>query len=198
MRKTAVALAVAYALTAAWSIQAQQPADDKPQFVDGRLVRPANYREWPFLGSSVGLTYAQPAGTNPAPPFANVFVNPSSYRAFMQTGKWPDGTTLILEVRRSSAEGALIQGGRYQSDLAVLEANVKDSRLPDGWGFFNWGRGNALLDAAPPAPATASVNGEGTCVDCHVKHTAVERTFVQFYPTLLEVARKMGTVKPGF
>ena len=29
------------------------------------------------------------------------------------------------------------------------------------------------------------------------KHTAVERTFVQFYPTLLEVARRMGTVKPG-
>ena len=29
-------------------------------------------------------------------------------------------------------------------------------------------------------------------------HTAVERTFVQFYPTLLEVARQKGTVKPGF
>ena len=36
------------------------------------------------------------------------------------------------------------------------------------------------------------------CVECHTKNTAVERTFVQFYPTLLDVARKMGTVKPGF
>ena len=36
------------------------------------------------------------------------------------------------------------------------------------------------------------------CVECHTKHTAVERTFVQFYPTLLEVARRMGTLKPGF
>jgi hypothetical protein len=26
----------------------------------------------------------------------------------------------------------------------------------------------------------------------------VERTFVQFYPTLLEVARQKGTLKPGF
>jgi len=36
------------------------------------------------------------------------------------------------------------------------------------------------------------------CVECHTKQTAVERTFVQFYPTLLEVARQKGTLKPGF
>ncbi len=36
------------------------------------------------------------------------------------------------------------------------------------------------------------------CVECHTEHTAVERTFVQFYPTLYEVARRMGTLKPGF
>jgi len=196
-RSVLVAVAVSM-LAGTWALAAQQSATpDGPQFVNGRLVRPTNYREWPFLGSSVGLTYVPPAGTN-APSFGNVFVNPSSYRAFMQSGKWPDGTMLVLEVRRSSEEGALIKGGRYQSDLVLLEANVKDSTLPDGWGFFSWGRGNALLDSAPPAPATASVAGEGTCVDCHIKHTAVERTFVQFYPTLMEVARRMGTVKAGF
>ena len=32
------------------------------------------------------------------------------------------------------------------------------------------------------------------CVECHTKNTAVERTFVQFYPTLLEVARSKGTL----
>jgi hypothetical protein len=35
-------------------------------------------------------------------------------------------------------------------------------------------------------------------VECHTQHTAVERTFVQFYPTLLEVARRKGTLKPAF
>jgi hypothetical protein len=38
----------------------------------------------------------------------------------------------------------------------------------------------------------------GPVVACHTQNTAVERTFVQFYPTLLEVARNRGTLKPGF
>jgi hypothetical protein len=36
-----------------------------------------------------------------------------------------------------------------------------------------------------------------SCVQCHSEHGAVERTFVQFYPHLLDVAREKGTLKPG-
>ena len=43
-----------------------------------------------------------------------------------------------------------------------------------------------------PNPTTAS------CYGCHGEHTAVENTFVQFYPTLFEVAQKFGTVKPTY
>jgi hypothetical protein len=120
-----------------------------------------------------------------------VFVNPSSYRSFMRTGKWPDRTIFILEVRNSSSEGSILTGGRFQTGVAGLEAEVKDARFPDGWAFFNFERG---------ATSAAPLSGERAagCVECHTKHTAVERTFVQFYPTLLEVARRMGTVKPGF
>ena len=50
------------------------------------------------------------------------------------------------------------------------------------------------VTSAPPLEGAAVA----PCVDCHSKNTAVERTFVQFYPTLLEVARRMKTVKPGF
>jgi acyl carrier protein phosphodiesterase len=48
--------------------------------------------------------------------------------------------------------------------------------------------------------AVAPLAGDAVaaCVECHTNNTAVERTFVQFYPTLLEVARAKGTVKPGF
>ena len=36
----------------------QQPPTDEPRYADGtRLVRPADYREWPFLGSGLGLTH---------------------------------------------------------------------------------------------------------------------------------------------
>ena len=75
-----------------------------------------------------------------------------------------------------------------------LEAEVKDSRFADGWAFFNFGRGADLTEVAAPLSGAAAA----PCVQCHTQETAVERTFVQFYPTLLEVARQKGTLKPGF
>ena len=57
----------------AWSVAlGAQPPIDGPQYTNGNtLVRPANYREWIFLGSGLGMTYdASAAGTT----FTNVFV----------------------------------------------------------------------------------------------------------------------------
>jgi hypothetical protein len=145
------------------------------------------------------MTYQPPVGSPPAgspsgPGFGNVFVNPSSYRSFMQTGRWPDRTVFILEGRSSSSEGSINKGGRFQTALAGIEAEVKDRRFPDGWAFFNFGPAGAMKDAAEP------LAGEqvAACVECHTRNAAVERTFVQFYPTLLEVARRKGTLRPGF
>ena len=70
------------------------------------------------------------------------------------------------------------------------KAEVKDARFPDGWAFFQF-RGS---DAAPPL----AVQDVTSCVECQTKNTAVERTFVKAYPTLLDVARAKGTVKTGF
>jgi hypothetical protein len=198
-KKLTVVLVAVCVLVLSLATRAQQTPGDGPRYVNGsNLVRPGDYREWPFVGSSLGLAYT-PLPQGAPPPFTNVFVNPASYRGFIQTGRWPDATMLVLEVRQSSNDGALIQGGRYQGDLLVLEAQVKDSRFPDGWAFFSWGTSRTgFKDVAEPAPASTAIPGEGTCIECHVKHAAVERTFVQFYPTLLEVARQKGTLKPDF
>jgi hypothetical protein len=197
MKALLIAACVTFALALSLTVRAaQQPQADGPRYVNGTsLVRPSDYREWTFLGSGLGLTYEGEATSSTAPPsFTNVFVNPSSYRAFMQTGTWPNGTVLILEIRRSQTEAAPNRGGRFQGDFLALEAEVKDTRFPDGWAFFNFGRGTALTDVAAPLSGKAVAS----CVECHTKHTAVERTFVQFYPTLLEVARQKGTLKSGF
>ena len=182
-----------------FAAHAQQRSGPAPSEVDGprfvsntKLVRPANYREWIFLGSGLGMTYEAEAGRAPASPnFGNVFVNPSAYRAFMETGKWPNGSIFVLEGRRSATNARPNTSGRYQTELTGIEAEVKDTRFADGWAFYNF-RNSA--DPADPIPAG---NAAG-CVECHTKETAVERTFVQFYPTLLDVARQKGTVKPGF
>ena len=84
---------------------AQQPVSDGPQYASGgKLMLPADYREWAYLTSGLGMTYgpARPAAGRPAN-FDNVFVNRESFRQFMATGKWPDKTMFyptLFEVAR--------------------------------------------------------------------------------------------------
>jgi len=192
MRKVAFIVGLAYAVSFSLAIRAQQAPADGPRYTGNALLRPSDYREWVFLSSGLGMTYEPPTGSQ-APPqfFTNVFVNPSSYRSFMQTGKWPDKTILVVEVRASDSEASINKSGRFQTNLAALEAHVKDSRFSgDGWAFFDLSR----KEQAEPL----SGKDVATCVECHAKNAAVDTTFVQFYPTLLEVARQKGTLKSGF
>jgi len=190
------AAAVAIASTA----RAQSASGDGPRYRNGNeLVRPDDYREWMFLSSGLGMTYeaesVQEAGSGARPMrFQNVFVNRSAYAGFKETGEWPNGSVFILEIRQAVSEASINVAGSFQSDLLVLEAEVKDSRFEDGWAFYNFGSAGSMPDAVAPLPPEAAAS----CVQCHTEHTAVERTFVQFYPTLLEIAREKGTLKSGF
>jgi len=98
--------------------------------------------------------------------------------------------------RRSATQGSINQGGRFQTELSGVEAEVKDSRFADGWAFFAFGGPPSMKESVSPLAGQALARGQ--CVECHTSHTAVERTFVQFYPTLLEVARRKGTINPGY
>jgi len=177
------------------SVHAQQTGGGPTYTSGGELIRPVGFREWVFVTSGLGMTYNQPAQPTagqpaaPRPPsFTNVYVNPSSYRTFMKTGQWPDKTMFILEVRASTSEGSINKGGHFQTNLVVIEASVKDeSRFPGKWAYFDFGRDMKAQVMALPRTER--------CYACHSDNGAVDNTFVQFYPTLLEVAEKMGTVK---
>jgi Cytochrome P460 len=164
--------------------RAIDPSSEAAQFTpSNQMLRPEKYREWVWLSSGFGMSY-QPRASAENPDFDNVFVNPTAYRAFLATGRWPDKTVLVLEVRHSESRGSINQGGHFQSSLSALEVHVKDDkRFPGGWAFFGFGASSAgtLL------PKSAS------CYSCHEQHGAVDTTFVQFYPTLLEVARQKKT-----
>jgi len=165
--------------------QAAAPADG-PHFLSGdRLQRPANYREWVWLSSGLGMSYSTAqAGTDPK--FDNVFVTPLAYRSFLQTGQWPDQTMFVLEVRASESKGSINQSGHYQGALVAIEAEVKDERrFPGKWAFFGFHGGG---DSAAAFPKTES------CYSCHAQNGAVDNTFVQFYPTLLAIAKQKGTL----
>jgi len=178
-------LAILVGMAAVLAIEGQQPGDGPQYTAAGKLIRPADYREWVWLSSGLGMSYGPLAQTEQGsnPPFDNVFVNPSAYRAFRQSGRWPDKTVLVLEVRGSVSKGSINQGGHFQGELRGVEIEVKDAGR---WTFYGF---NGAADSAASVPASAS------CYTCHAQHGAVDNTFVQFYPTLLEVAKQKGTLK---
>ncbi len=168
---------------------AAQTPGDGPRFTsDGRLEKPENYREWIWLSSGLGMSYGpiSEGMSNQDPPFDNVFVNPAAYRHFLRTGTWPDKTIFVLEVRSSVGKGSINQGGHFQGELVAVEAEVKDESRPGKWVFFGFNSGSSPAKPIPPA---------ATCYSCHAQHGAVDNTFVQFYPTLLGVAKAKGTLK---
>ena len=177
--------------SAAFMAQAPTPSEStSPRFgADNELMRPENYREWIYLSSGLGMSYspAATAANNANPPFDNVFVTPSAYKSFLQTGTWPDKTMFVLELRGSASEGSINKQGRFQGQVLGVEVEVKDeSRFPGKWAFYEFGRNAA---SAKPLPTTAS------CYSCHAQNGAVDNTFVQFYPTLVDIARQKGTFR---
>jgi hypothetical protein len=173
---------------------AQEPAS--PTFdAAGALVLPKDYREWVFVGSGLGMDYGpQRRAANEPPMFDNIYVTRNAYRAFMQSGRWPEQTMFIMEGRASQTNQLLANVGQTQGEAHFVEGSVKDSRrFPDTtWGYFNFG------DANSPRPSAKQLATSRDCYTCHGQNTAVENTFVQFYPALLQVAKKFNTIKPTF
>jgi hypothetical protein len=155
---------------------------------DHKLIVPANYREWIYLSSGLGMNYGPAtAGAGAPPAFTNVFVNPESYREFMKTGKWLDGTTFVLEVYGSATHSNPNKSGQFQDDLQAVEAEVKDNSTPEVWRYYGFGTTGKEAAALP----------KEACFSCHEKSAAVEHSFTQFYPALLEVALAKGVIKKG-
>lgn len=158
---------------------------------DGNLKFPTNYREWVYLSSGVDMSYSPNAMNMDHAMFDNVFANPEAYRAFLETGRWPDKTMLVLEGRKAGTKGSINKNGHFQTgEVMGLEVHVKDeARFPAGkWAFFNSEDGvtGKLLPK------------EMECYSCHEQHGAVDTTFVQFYPTLLEIAKKKNTLSAAY
>lgn len=152
-----------------------------------RMLRPDHYREWVYLSSGLGMSYSPDAVAADNPAFDNVFVTPAAYRTFMQTGTWPDKTAFVLELRASQSKGSINQHGHFQGGVLGLDVHVKDeSRFQGKWAFFNF---EASDQSAAMIPTTKD------CYSCHEQHGTVDTTFVQFYPTLLDIAREKKTLK---
>lgn len=157
---------------------------------DGQMQLPTDYRQWVYLSTGFDMSYA-PGMQMGHHMFDSVFVNPEAYKAFTETGTWPDKTVMVLEVRAAKDKGSINQKGNYQGELMGREVHVKDKTRfqgQGGWAFFGF-------DEDKPAKMTPTT---ASCYSCHQEHGAVDTTFVQFYPTLLPIATAKGTLSPSY
>ena len=157
---------------------------------DDQLKVPENYRQWVYLTTGFDMSYSAGASTMDHHMFDNVFVNPEAYKAFTETGTWPDKTMLVLEVRKAEGKGSINHKGNFQgTERMGLEVHVKDeARFQGKWAFFGF----------DDAKTAKMVPKEAACYTCHQDHGAVDTTFVQFYPTLLPIAQAKSTLSAGY
>lgn len=193
----AIAICVAsIAFGAALVLHTQRPvhaaSPDAPSYAaNGDMQPPASYREWIYLSTGIDMSYSPNAMQMDHSVFDNVFVNPTAYRSFLATGTWPDKTVMVLEVRSAKKKGSINQHGQFQDTSVMgIEVHVKDeARFPGKWAFFEF---DSMQKAGTHIPEKAP------CYTCHIAHGAVDTTFVQFYPTLLPLAKEKKSLSAGY
>ena len=146
---------------------------------DGKLIKPGNINEWVFLGSSLGMGYSQ-AEFDPGSPgmFQIVRMEPRAYKAFVESGRFADGTMFALHFYGSQNEISINRTGFVMGGLHFMEIHYKDSeRFPDGFNFYTFNNDQTVAEEVPLP---------NECVACHKKDGVYDGVFVQFYPTIHE------------
>ena len=152
-----------------------------PQY-DGSaaLKLPEAYRQWVFVGSSLGLSYSerQPG----VEMFHETLMEPSAYQHFVDTGTFREGTMLALILHGTGEQVLPARHGRFAADVHGVEMAVKDtSHQSEGWAYYNFGGMNGLRTTAQAMP-------KESCYNCHAQHAKRDNVFLQFYPLLAEAA----------
>jgi hypothetical protein len=165
---------------------------------DGSVNQPVGWREWVFVGAPL-TPNALNGGEAPFPEFHNVYIEPSAYASYSETGVFPQGTQIAKELttirsnNNDAATGASqeVSGvGYQQGEFAGLELTVKDAERfkdePGNWAYFSFGH------KPQPYEATATAFPAESCNACHEASAAEDFVFTQFYP-ILRAAKPDGS-----
>ncbi|TVT50770.1 MAG: cytochrome C [Denitromonas halophila] len=170
-------------LASALALPLVATAGDFSPYVDakGSISRPTNFRtHFVHLGSWAVLDEKSAARG-----LHDVYTEKTSAEAYRKTGKFPDGATLVKEIRKLET-GAMTTGDPvvWGSDAAVWFVMVKNAKgrfasnpqWGDGWGW-------AMFKADAPATNVAA-SYDADCKACHIPAAQTDRVFIQGYPTL--------------
>jgi len=165
------------------STAAEPRSGEAPRVVDadGNLQVPKDYRDtYEYLGS---WAIADEKGAG-AKQIHEVYASPGTIAAYRRSGRFPNGTVLVKEVRAGTTAPMTTGTVTYAQKLAGWFVMVRDSsgRHPgnklwgDGWGW-SW------FNAANPSKTT-STDYKANCRPCHEPARATEWVYARGYPVL--------------
>ena len=175
-------LVAALLISLLMSVSAQAEKTFSPYVdVKGNISLPKDFRtKFVHLGS-----WAVTDEASSARGLHDVYSERSTAEHFRKTGKFPDGATLVKEIRKLES-GAMTTGNPvlWGSAPAVWFVMVKDTKgrfagnplWADGWGW-------ALFKADDPKKNVAK-SYEADCKGCHIPAEKTDRVYIQGYPTL--------------
>ena len=169
-------------LIAVGTAQAEDGVTGFSPYVDaeGNISLPADFRTtMVHLGS-----WFVPEGD--ASGFHDVYTEAASVEAYRRTGAFPDGATLVKELRPATAGDYTTGQGVSRAETSVKQwfVMVKDAkeRFPDN---PRWGDGWGWALYKPNSPSkNVSSNYQTDCLGCHIPAKANDYVYVEAYPTL--------------
>jgi hypothetical protein len=186
----------------ACSSSAPRPRATRPARRQGRsttrkkeLELPAGYHTWVFIGADLSLTYKpELEGNNPREQarhkdprfgdFHNIYIDRTAYDCYLESGKFPDPTILVMEVFQAEKKDpkGFLTNGDLEGKRIGLEVAVKDKNRPGGgvpWAYY------VFQEGGQPAPEkSAAAQKDSSCYQCHLAHASDDNVWVQFYPVL--------------
>jgi len=134
------------------------------------LERPQGYSTWVRAGTTEKGQHTH----------GQVFIDPTAYREYAATGRFPQGTVMVWE---DADKAASAQGHAPQ-----LLVSVKDSaRFDGGWGFYDFSGADRSVNA------TAAEASDANCRTCHRRDAETDHVFTQAYPELRAARRSTHT-----
>ena len=165
------------------TVSAAMAGDDFSAYVDekGNISFPEDFRtSMVHLGS-----WFVPEGD--ASGFHDVYSELETVLAYRKTGEFPDGATLVKELRASAS-------GAYTTGLGVSHATADGLKqwfvmIKDSKGRFGddplWGDGWGWALFKPNAKdKNAATNYQADCLGCHVPAREKDWVYTEAYPTL--------------
>ncbi len=150
---------------------------------NGNILLPEGFRtDWSHLGVWV---VPEMGGLS----FHEVYSERSSVEYFKEHQGWPDGATLVKEIRSSKSAKMTTGQASWASENKIWFVMVKDAknRFPnnpiwgDGWGW-------ALFKAEDPK-VNVTKDYRRECISCHIPAKDDDWVYLAGYPTLKVASR---------